>query len=164
MNIQTERTVIRDFCEKDADDLYEILGDERAMEFLEPAYDYEKTKDFLKNFCMERKGAFACEYQGKVIGYILFNEYEPGVYEMGWVFNKEYWGKGLAYEACSALLNYGFAELGIHKVFAETVDGIKSVSLMQKLGMKCEGIQKSHTRDNNGEWCDVYLYGKLNET
>ncbi|MBQ5323087.1 MAG: GNAT family N-acetyltransferase, partial [Oscillospiraceae bacterium] len=88
---------------------------------------------------------------------------EPGVYEMGWVFNKEYWGKGLAYEACSALLNYGFAELGIHKVFAETVDGIKSVSLMQKLGMKCEGIQKSHTRDNNGKWCDVYLYGKLNE-
>ena len=163
MNIQTERTVIRDFCEKDADDLYEILGDERAMEFLEPAYDYEKTKDFLKNFCMERKGAFACKYHCKVVGYILFNEYEPGVYEMGWVFNKEYWGKGLAYEACSALLNYGFAELGIHKVFAETVDGIKSVSLMQKLGMKWEGIQKSHTRDNNGKWCDVYLYGKLNE-
>jgi len=162
MNIQTERTVIRDFCEKDAYDLYGILGDEEVMEFLEPAYDYEKTKAFLKSFCIERKGAFACEYMGRVIGYILFNEYEPGVYEMGWIFNKEYWGKGFAYEACSAVMDHGFAELGIHKIFAETIDEIKSVSLMQKLGMECEGIQKSHTRNNSGKWCDVYLYGKLN--
>ena len=164
MNIQTKRTVIRDFCEKDADDLYKILGDEEVMEFLEHAYDYEKTKAFLKSFCIEHKGAFACEYHGVVIGYILFNEYEPAVYEIGWIFNKEYWGKGLAYEACSAVMNHGFAKLGIHKIFAETIDSVKSVSLMQKLGMECEGIQKLHTRDNHGNWCNVYLYGKLNES
>ena len=31
MNIQTKRTVIRNFHEKDADDLYEILGDEEVI-------------------------------------------------------------------------------------------------------------------------------------
>lgn len=44
---------------------------------------------------------------------------------------------------------------------AETIDSQKSVSLMEKLGMKREGVQRSQTKDNLGNWTDLYLYGIL---
>ena len=163
MNLETERLIIRDFKLSDIDDLYEIFSDDEVMEYIEPVYDRNKTLNFLKEFCIEHKGAFACvnKENEKVIGYIIFNEYEDKVYELGWIFNKEYWGKGDAYESCDAVIKYAFSEMKIHKIFSETVDNIKSVNLMKKLGMQLEGIQKSHTTDNHGNWKDVYLYGLL---
>ena len=163
MNLETERLIIRDFKLSDIDDLYEIFSDDEVMEYIEPVYDRNKTLNFLKEFCIEHKGAFACvnKENEKVIGYIIFNEYEDKVYELGWIFNKEYWGKGYAYESCDVVIKYAFSEMKIHKIFAETIDNIKSVNLMKKLGMQLEGVQKSHTIDNHGNWKDVYLYGLL---
>ena len=53
------------------------------------------------------------------------------------------------------------AKLKAHKVFAEAIDTVKSVSLMKKLGMQLEGIQRSQTKDNHGAWADLYFYGLL---
>lgn len=161
--LETPRMMIRGFTPEDADDLHEILGDDDTMEYCEPAYDFEKTKEFLNSFCIGRNGAVAAVQKetGKMVGYILFNELEKGVYEMGWFFNRRFWGQGLAYEACKAVIDYAFMKLDVHKVFAETIDAVKSVGLMKKLGMQPEGIQRSHARDNHGNWADLYLYGQL---
>lgn len=163
MYLETDRLRIRDFKLSDIDDLYEIFSDEEVMEYIEPVYDRDKTFNFLKDFCIGHKGAFACvnKENEKVIGYIIFNEYEDKVYELGWIFNKIYWGNGYAYESCDGVIKYAFSKMKIHKIFSETIDNIKSVNLMKKLGMQLEGIQKSHTTDNHGNWKDVYLYGLL---
>lgn len=165
MHIETQRILIRDFKPEDAADLYEILGDSETMAHCEPPYSFEKTKNFLAEFCIGRKGAFAAVHKesGKVVGYILFHAVEEAVYEIGWFFNKQYWGKGYACESCSQVIAYAFGELHAHKIFAESTDTAKSVPLMQKLGMRPEGIQRSHTRDNDGNWADLYLYGLLKE-
>ncbi len=163
--IETERLIIRNFKPNDAADLYEILGDTETMKNCEPAYDLPKTKAFLHRFCIARNGALAAVHKQsqKVIGYILFNELEPSIYEMGWFINRNYWRQGYAYEACKAVMDYAFRELDAHKVFAEAIDGVKSVGLMQKLGMKLEGVQRSQTKDNDGNWADLYCYGLLRE-
>lgn len=163
MYIETERVIIRPFSMEDAVELQEIFGDKRTMEFVEPPYDLAKTTDFLKKFCIDRQGAVACVHResGKLIGYLLFCEYEQSVYEMGWIFNRQYWRQGYAYEACRALMDYAFQVRNAHKIFAEAIDGVKSVGLMKKLGMELEGIQKSQTRDNHGNWADLYFYGLL---
>lgn len=164
--IETERLVIRRFCFDDLNDLFEILGDRETMQCLEPPYDKDAAKKFLLDFCIARKGALAVALpkSGKMIGYLLFNRCgSADVYEMGWIFNKELWRKGYAFEACSAVIRYAFSELGAHKVFAETVDAVKSVPLMKKLGMKREGLQRKHVLGTDGEWKDVYLYGVLRE-
>ena len=142
--IETDRLVIRNFTPDDANDLYEILGDAETMKHCEPAYDLKKTKDFLHGFCISKNGAVAAVHKQsqKVIGYILCNEIDPGVYEMGWFFNRRYWQQGYATEACKAVLDHAFRDLHAHKVFAETLDGVKSVGLMQKLGMQFEGVQR----------------------
>lgn len=163
MYIETERMTIRDFTADDADDLQEILGDAETMKNCEPAYDLEKTQKFLEDFCIARKAAYAAVQKetDKVIGYILFKPLEDGAYEIGWFFNKSYWRQGFACESCSALIEYAFDKLNAHKIVAEAIDAQKSVKLMEKLGMKREGVQRSHTKDNDGNWADLYLYGIL---
>lgn len=165
MNIETSRLLIRSFCPEDAHDLYEILGDAETMEYCEPAYDFKKTKAFLEQFCIERKGAVAAVHKGskKMIGYILFNQSEQGLYEMGWFFHRGYWQQGYAYEACMAVIRYAFDTLHAHKIFAETIDPVKSVALMKKLGMTLEGIQRSQARNIHGNWADLHFYGLLEE-
>ncbi len=163
MYIETLRMIIRNFTLEDASDLHDIFGDEETMKHCEPAYDFEKTKEFLASFCIGRKGAVAAVHKesGKVMGYILFKEYEESVYEMGWIFNRSFWRQGYAYESCKTVLDYAFRELHVHKVFAEAIDAEKSVGLMKKLGMRLEGIQRSQTKDNQGNWADLYFYGML---
>ena len=165
MRIETSRLIIRDFNLEDAADLHDIFGDDETMENCEPAYDFEKTEKFLTSFCIGRKGAVAAVHKesNKVIGYILFNEADEGVYEMGWIYNRSFWRQGYAYESCKAVIDYAFRELNAHKIFAEAIDTEKSVSLMQKLGMQLEGIQRSQTKDNHGNWADLYFYGLLEE-
>ena len=163
MHIGTKRLTIRDFTETDAADLQEIFGDEETMANCEPAYDLAKTQAFLRSFCMEKHGAVAAVHResGKLIGYILFNESDPGVYEMGWIFNRGYWRQGYAWEACRAVIDHAFGVMQAHKVFAEAIDPVKSVGLMKKLGMHLEGVQRSQTRDSAGNWADLYFYGLL---
>ena len=98
-----------------------------------------------------------------MMGYILFNEAYEGVYEMGWIYNRSFWRQGYAYESCRAVIDYAFGELSAHKVFAEAIDAVKSVGLMKKLGMQLEGIQRNQTKDNHGNWADLYFYGLLKE-
>lgn len=163
MWIETNRLLIRDFAPEDVNDLQTILGDAETMRYSEPTYDLEKTGKFLTEFCIGKQGAVAavCKDSGKVIGYILFHPWSDGVYEIGWFFNRNYWRQGYAYEACSALMDYGFREMRIHKIVAETIDGQRSVPLMEKLGMRREGLQRSQVKDKAGNWADLYLYGKL---
>ena len=165
MYIETDRMIIRDFAMDDLNDMYDIFGDDETMQNCEPAYTVEKTADFLQKFCIEKKGAVAAVHKGtsRVIGYILFKEYDEEVYEIGWIFNKNYWRQGFAFESCKAVMDHAFDCMNVHKVFAEAIDGIKSVGLMKKLGMKLEGKQRSQTKDNLGNWADLHLYGILAE-
>ena len=59
-------------------------------------------------------------------------------------------------------MKYGFSDMKLHKVVAETIDGVKSVGLMEKLGMKREGVQRNQTRNNEGKTCICMDYFKMN--
>ena len=165
MHMETPRLIIRNFVHEDGGDLQEILGDSETMQYCEPAYTLPQTQKFLDSFCIASQGgvAVACKKTNKVIGYILFKETHKGVYEMGWFFNRNTWGRGYALESCKAVIAYAFETLHAHKIFAETIDGVKSVGLMEKLGMQPEGVQRSHTKDLQGNWADLYLYGLLEQ-
>ena len=165
MYLETERMIIRDFTPDDAVDLHDIFGDDETMENCEPAYDFEKTQKFLTGFCIGRNGAVAAvqKESGKMIGYILFNEFDEGVYEIGWIYNRNYWRQGYAYESCKAVIDYAFGQWKAHKIFAEAIDAVKSVGLMKKLGMQLEGIQRSQVKNNRGNWADLYFYGLLED-
>ena len=169
MYLEAERLILRTFEYSDIDDLYEIFGDADVMEHVEPPYSCETAEEFLRDFCIERKppGAYAVALKDtdKVIGYLLFRDAdEDDVYQIGWIFNSSYWGKGYSYEACSALIRYGFETICLHKICADTVDTVKSVALMEKLGMTQEGIRRKHSKSwKSNLWEDMYEYAILRE-
>ena len=122
MRFETERMMVRSFQEGDLPDLQEILGDAQTMVYMEPPYTLEQTARFLQDFCIGRKGALAAEDKasGRVIGYLLCNEIQDDIYEIGWIFNRRIWRQGYAYEACCSLVDYAFFSLHAHKLLAET--------------------------------------------
>ena len=166
MLLETERLRIRDYRATDLADFYEIFSDAETMRFIEPPYDRARCERWLRYFADNPAVAYAVEEKqsGRVIGHALFKQLPgeaTGVYEIGWIYNRRFWGRGYAREASSALIGYGFDALSLHKICAETLDAQKSVALMRALGMTREGVFRAHTRDSDGNWADVYWYAIL---
>jgi [ribosomal protein S5]-alanine N-acetyltransferase len=81
--------------------------------------------------------------------------------EIAYVLHPDHWGHGYATEAARLLLRFGFATLGLHRVFA-TCDprNTASAHVLEKLGMTCEGRLREIMliRDR---WRDSLLYSLL---
>ena len=167
MYISTPRLIIRDYSPADFQDLHEIFSDPVVMAYCEPAYTAEQTKEILGLF-IRRSIAYAVvlKQTGKIIGHALFAQLPPpdtaGTYEIGWIYNRSFWGQDYAFEASKALIDYGFQYLNLHKVTAETIDPVRSVGLMKKLGMQHEATFPAHTTDLQGNRADVYRYAICN--
>ena len=56
------------------------------------------------------------------------------------------------------MIDCAFDTMNARKVFAETIDGVKSVNLMKKLGMKLQAIQSAQTEDALGKHANLYVY------
>jgi len=165
--VETDRLLLRNLKSEDAADLLGALGDPEVMRYVEPAYDLDKTTAFIKKYGLcSPPSVFALVEKSsqKVIGHVVFHGIgDKEIYELGWILNKGYWGKGYACEISKALLEYGFTELALHKVVAETVDPDKVLRLMRRLGMTLEGVQRRQARRPDGEWADIYWCGILRE-
>jgi RimJ/RimL family protein N-acetyltransferase len=81
--------------------------------------------------------------------------------EIGWVLNPAYHGRGLATEAARELLVLAFAELRMHRVWAQLDPrNDASVRLCERLGMRRE----AYFREDiwfKGEWGDTAVYALL---
>jgi RimJ/RimL family protein N-acetyltransferase len=76
--------------------------------------------------------------------------------DLGYRFLPAFWGKGLATEACKAILQYGFEQLKLNRIIAIAMKENKaSIRVMEKVGMQFE---KYAPYDPNGE--DVAWYVK----
>lgn len=139
MVAETDRLFVRRFTPHDAAGLYEILGDEQTMQYVEPAFGREKTDKFLSENCVGKANVFAVELKDceKLIGYILLKPTGEREYEAGWIFHKDYRGMGYAYEAVNAVFDHAFAEMGAFK-FTAGIDerNAPSLTLARGLGMK----------------------------
>ena len=59
--------------------------------------------------------------------------------DIGYALLPQYWAKGYAYEAASAVMDYGRAELGLKRLAAITSpDNDRSARVLEKLGMRYE--------------------------
>ncbi|MEO8634014.1 MAG: GNAT family N-acetyltransferase [Gemmatimonadales bacterium] len=74
--------------------------------------------------------------------------------DVGFAFLPAYWSQGLAFEAASAVLDYGRETLTLHRIFAITQpDNASSIRLLQRLGLVQQGVVRMPTDDH-----DVLLF------
>ncbi|ERT59317.1 MULTISPECIES: GNAT family N-acetyltransferase [Peptoniphilus] len=91
----------------DLTELYFLLSDDDVMEFIEPPFSWEKIANFLNSVALiDPPLIYAVEdFSQKFIGYVIFYEYDKDSFELGWILNKRYWGKGYANELTKAFIN-----------------------------------------------------------
>ncbi|WP_166783815.1 GNAT family N-acetyltransferase [Cryobacterium sp. Hz9] len=70
------------------------------------------------------------------------NEDERGQAELGYRLLPDFWRQGLASEGAAALFAYGFKNLGLTQIFAETMTvNAGSRAVMSRTGLTCLGTR-----------------------
>lgn len=167
--ITTQRVIIRKFEESDWKDLYEYLSDEIVVKY-EPyeVYSEEDAKrDAVYRSTNESFYAVCLRETGKLIGNLYLSKGEFDTWELGYVFNRNYWGKGYAVESAKALVAIAFQQFGARRIVAMCNPlNEHSWKLLERLGMRREGtllqnIYFKRDSDGNPLWADTYEYGIL---
>lgn len=151
--IETERLILRPFVESDAEDLFEYLQKPMVNCFASMKLNtLDEAKSEVKRRAKETEFLFAIVLKdtGKVIGEI--DAYPENAtpdeansaldtFSPCWMLNKDYHGKGYAYEAAHAFFDYLFREKGARRIYAYTEDyNLASQHLCERLGMRREGL------------------------
>ncbi|MEU8232990.1 GNAT family N-acetyltransferase [Actinoplanes sp. NPDC048967] len=81
--------------------------------------------------------------------------------ELGYVFHPDHGGRGLATEAAAVLLDWGFGQVGLHRVYARCHSRNEaSARLMTRLGMR----QEAHHVESylfRGTWAGQLVFAVL---
>jgi [ribosomal protein S5]-alanine N-acetyltransferase len=87
--------------------------------------------------------------ESRLIGYtILQINHKNKSAERGMFLHKSKWNKGLATEAQSAMLEFGFETLGLHRIWATCYpNNFSSINVIKKTGMKYEGLLRENVGD-----------------
>lgn len=145
--LTTPRLTLRPWQITDLAAMAAVSGHPEVMRFFPGVQDEEQTRAFIgrqqvqfreRGYCF-----FAAELKktGAVIGFTglsyleLAVDFAPCV-EIGWRLHPDVWGRGLAPEGARECLRFGFADLGLTEIYAET-PAINSPSraVMRKIGM-----------------------------
>jgi len=170
LELKTKRLLLRPFRLSDADDVFEYSSDAEWGRYLvnmpEP-FTRKDAGEFVVRFSNPEQWdeipVFAIVQQNKVIGQVYLNS--PDMVnqraEIGYMLSRNQWGKGIAPEAARAVINYGFETLSLNKIFGTCdIRNKRSWRVMEKLGMKREGLLRNHLKWR-GEFLDEYYYGIL---
>jgi RimJ/RimL family protein N-acetyltransferase len=148
--LETERLVLRQFTGEDVENLVGLDRDPEVMRFINggrPTPRAEIENDVLPVFLgyYERDARYgfwaAVERStGRFISWFHFRPAEgapPDEVELGYRLRRSAWGKGYATEGSRALIDKGFAELGVERVVASTmVVNVASRRVMEKAGLR----------------------------
>ena len=105
---------------------------------------------------------FAIVFCANVVGWIKLNvDRKHEIASIAYALGRDHWGKGLVPEAATALMDWGFTELGLAKIYAGAEGGnTQSQRVMEKVGMTREAFLRSNHIGRGGR-VDQVLYGIL---
>lgn len=166
---ETERLILRRYRKEDLQDLFEYLSDAEVVKYepYKPMTPAETEENLEWRVETEEMIAVELKESRKMIGNVYMGKREFDALEMGYVFNRHYWGHGYAAESCRALMRQAFSE-GIHRIFAECdPNNPRSWKLLETLGFQREAHLRKNVyfwKDENGKpiWKDTYVYAMLN--
>ena len=166
---ETERLILRRYQKEDLQDLYEYLSDKEVVEYepYKPLTLNETNENLEWRIGTDEMIAVELKNSHKMIGNVYMGKREFEALEIGYVFNRNYWGHGYAAESCKALIQRAFSN-GIHRIYAECDPCNKnSWKLLEALGFQRDAHLRKNVyfwKDENEKpiWKDTYIYAKLN--
>jgi RimJ/RimL family protein N-acetyltransferase len=160
--LETERLVLRELTGDDLDDLVALDSDPAVMHYVTGGRptSREEMRDDVLPFWLgfhergEPFGFFAAieRATGRFLGWFHLRPRtgpspRDGV-ELGFRLHRSAWGRGYATEASRALIRKAFTELGVERVYAETMAvNVASRRVMEKAGLR-------YVRTFHADWPD----------
>lgn len=170
--LETRRLILRPFSVSDSSDMFSNwASDDEVTRFLTwPTHtDVSQTQSLLsvweKSYGDDSvyHWAVVLKESNEVVGDISVVHMDEDVscLELGWCLSRRLWGQGIMPEAASSVCRYLFEEVGVNRIQAKhDSNNPKSGRVMQKIGMKREGVLRQSGRNNTG-LCDLVYWGIL---
>jgi ribosomal-protein-alanine N-acetyltransferase len=155
--LETDRLVLRAFAEADAPALFPHAANPNVTRFT--LWDYHKSIDDTLAYVRDYA---RCRYlEGTPEPYAITQKADPDRHpigavgcfwaseinrtmELGYWLAEPFWGKGLAVEACRAVLTHAFAACGPERMQARVIAGNgASLRVLEKLGFRYEGTLRA---------------------
>ena len=148
--LETERLILRPWTlsQRDREFFHFILSDATVRRFYVTKLDRHEADKRIEKLVASlgdtelEWGAACLKSTGQPVGitglaHVSYETSFTPCVEIGWLYDPEFWGRGLATEAGKALIQHGFEDAGLEEIVAFAVqDNHASVSVMQRIGME----------------------------
>jgi len=143
--IETERLVIRNFKISDWEALHEMIIQYESSEYAVYDQQWPTSPEEIKGVAEWFAGgdsflAVCLKDTGRFIGFVSLNQEQREdcrEFNIGYIFNFDYHGKGYATEACRAAIGHAFERLQADRVITGTAAANRaSCRLLERLGFK----------------------------
>ncbi|MFG1674142.1 GNAT family N-acetyltransferase [Micromonospora sp. NPDC049282] len=160
---------LRDMRPDDAADAWAIVGDDRVTQWLsfdsrDQAAAVAMVEGAIERAQLTPRTEYylaAVDATDRMIGFARLGLTGHKAAKLGYAIGADHWGHGYATDAARTITNYGFQELGLHRITAAIgPDNASSVAVAKRLGMQYEGRLRDHVFTNGG-WRDSLLYSIL---
>jgi RimJ/RimL family protein N-acetyltransferase len=174
LQLETPRLYIRPLVLDDLADFYDYRSKPEVAQYQGfDVFSWEEAKRFIEENSTKSYGtagewvqyAIESKLSGRLLGDCAIQLYpnDVRIAQVGLSIHPQEQQKGYAKEALSGILDFLFANLGIHRV-VETVDveNTASIRLLESLGFRREG----HFVENiffKGKWGSEYQYALLKQ-
>jgi [ribosomal protein S5]-alanine N-acetyltransferase len=168
--LKTERLLLRQFAERDLENVYKGLSHPDIIRYYGVSYrTLEDTKAQMTFFAdLEKNGTgiwwAVCSSDNSTFygaGGLNGLSKEHKKAEIGFWLLTDHWGKGIMTETMPLICKYGFDHLGLHRIegLVET-DNQNCKHAMKKLDFRHEGTMRD-CEIKNGKFISLDIYAKL---
>jgi RimJ/RimL family protein N-acetyltransferase len=145
--LETDRLLLREYVEEDAEALFKLNSDPEVLRFLpdERLLNVEQARQILVDHPIADyrkygfgRGACILKSTGEQIGFAGLKYLEElGEVDVAFRLMRTHWGQGLATEAALASVRFGFSDLGLKQIIGlVTPENIASVRVLEKTGLR----------------------------
>ncbi len=173
MKIETKRLILRKFKKNDYVDMFNNWASREEVAKYMPWKAHENmniTKELVLGWIDDYKKSDTYNWvielkdNHKIIGNISVPKKNDAIFccEIGYCLSSDYWGKGYMPEAMDAVMNFLFMKVNYNRIECyHKVENINSGRVMEKAGMKCEGLLRDRGLKNDGSVCDSKIWSIL---
>ncbi|HKT01328.1 MAG TPA: GNAT family protein [Rugosimonospora sp.] len=161
---------LREFRADDAAAVLCVVGDERVTRWLSfDSRDAAGAAAMVDRAITRAQMAPRTEYylavtilpDGELVGFVRLGLDGVRAAKLGYAVAADHWGRGYAGDAARVLVQFGFQDLGLHRISAAIgPNNEASIRVAKRLGMSYEGRIRDHVY-TNGTWRDSLLYSVL---
>jgi ribosomal-protein-alanine N-acetyltransferase len=172
--LETARLILRELSPSDAGSVFAILSDDHVTRYYDddPFMGVSQARSQIEAWAGGYRNGrcirwgIALNADNVIIGscgyYGFHGLHMRGA--IGYELARSFWRQGIMTEALSAIIGFGFEEIGLNRIQATVMpENIGSVKLLEKLGFSSEGILRAYEMWGGKGYVDLLMFSLLRD-